>query len=347
MWVSAMSNSDQLIRETLWSEEALSQEALSVSSFPPEEPDPVLVIQELCECNQSLMNRITSLETALAYCRQHSQQTDDSLHLSGLFTDPPVEAAQVETLLQGLAVAHKVAQKQQGLVEALMTELEKSQSRIAQLERECARHQQRYHEQTHQLIQADQNYRELQSRLQRQQYHTLQLKAALEKALEQDRVLQHVERPNFTRAENEQLLTSKVSPVQPWSISTDEIECEESWYPAQPQSWPVVLEPTALAELTVWREPSDDELQKDESETHYATLSNPADCFISSSCSSTQTLRLPPLSRATQMIQSASTHLQQPATAAKDFSFVINPQRFVHVRQPAAIDLPLFLRSRR
>ncbi|MGB3240345.1 MAG: hypothetical protein WBB29_18780 [Geitlerinemataceae cyanobacterium] len=74
--------------------------------------------------------------------------------------------------------------RQQPLVEVIRKKLDTYQQRIAQMEEEHAQHQQRYQEKTNQLQQVEHTCQELRSRLNRQQRHALQFKAALEKCLE-------------------------------------------------------------------------------------------------------------------------------------------------------------------
>lgn len=107
-------------------------------------------------------------------------------------TELPDAAAlpQLGQLAQELELAQQAAQRQQILVETLTNQLHSSQERIAQLERECALTQQRYNEQMQQLLQSENTCRDLRMRLMRQQQHTLQFKAALEKCLDMPAALQ-------------------------------------------------------------------------------------------------------------------------------------------------------------
>ena len=90
----------------------------------------------------------------------------------------------LKCLLQELEASHQNVQRQQILIETLTTQLQTGQERLAQMERECFLAQQRYNEQSHQLVQTQSTCRDLQTRLARQQRHTLQFKLALEKCLE-------------------------------------------------------------------------------------------------------------------------------------------------------------------
>jgi hypothetical protein len=149
----------------------------------------VVLIQDLNQCNQSLLERVQQLETAL-----HQSQHRLEIELERSRIQQPqmlrqqqeLEAARQEMtyLLNQLEFANQANQRQQILVETLTTQLENSQERIAQLERECTLGQQQYHEQTQRLAQLEDAYRDVRTRLQRQQRYTLQFKAALEKCLE-------------------------------------------------------------------------------------------------------------------------------------------------------------------
>ncbi|HEY9615561.1 MAG TPA: hypothetical protein V6C64_01880 [Microcoleaceae cyanobacterium] len=139
---------------------------------------------------------------------------------------------QIEQLAQELELAQQSAQRQQILVETLTNQLHSSQERIAQLERECALTQQRYNEQMQQLVQSENTCRDLRMRLMRQQQHTLQFKAALEKCLDMPAALQQ---PRFEIAEqalaNQEFghapFVPKAHPVKPWST---EGEATEGFY---------------------------------------------------------------------------------------------------------------------
>lgn len=147
-------------------------------------------------------------------------------------------APQLEQLAQELELAQQAAQRQQILVETLTNQLHSSQERIAQLERECALTQQRYNEQMQQLLQSENTCRDLRMRLMRQQQHTLQFKAALEKcldmpaALQQHSFMQHFEVDEQAVSNPEAAVNQlghapfvpKAHPVKPWSTEADSAE---------------------------------------------------------------------------------------------------------------------------
>ncbi|KKD38921.1 hypothetical protein [Limnoraphis robusta] len=199
------------------------------------------LIQALHQCNQDLINRVTSLETELDECKK---QLNDQNHLLNQRNQDLVFAQdQVSRLFGKLELSNQVIRRQQVLVETLSEQWETSQTRMAQMERECAIAQQRYNEQFHELVQAQNVGRELRSRLHRQQRHTLQFKAALERCLEmQPRLdqatqtepkttlnLPKIESVNQADSSNQSptmelsaypIAVSRSQPVKPWSADT-------------------------------------------------------------------------------------------------------------------------------
>ncbi|MBD1870749.1 hypothetical protein H6F95_26320 [Cyanobacteria bacterium FACHB-471] len=158
---------------------------------PPEIADLIALIQELNQCNDVLLDRVSQLEESLERSQKaqsqanRSSQASDAHQTSNQITQELIAAqAEITQLSQDLEFAQQTNQRQQILIETLTGQLEGSQERVAQLERECALTQQRYSEQSHQLTQSETACRDLHARLQRQQQYTLQFKAALEKCLE-------------------------------------------------------------------------------------------------------------------------------------------------------------------
>ncbi|MBL1177551.1 hypothetical protein [Pantanalinema sp. GBBB05] len=208
-------------------------------------------IAQLDQENAILREQIQQLEQDLTQA-QIELQLEIARSLYSQPTDPIAAAApghpatesldaaapQLEQLAQELELAQQAAQRQQILVETLTNQLHSSQERIAQLERECALTQQRYNEQMQQLLQSENTCRDLRMRLMRQQQHTLQFKAALEKcldmpaALQQHSFMQHfeVDEPAIANPEAaaNQLghapFVPKAHPVKPWSTEADSAE---------------------------------------------------------------------------------------------------------------------------
>lgn len=143
---------------------------------------PTQLVQALHDCNRDLISRVTELEAELETC-QNALQEKDGL-LSQRSQDFELAQDQVARLFGKLELSSQVIRRQQVLVETLTEQWETSQARMAQLERECVAAQQRYNEQFNDLVQAQNAAQELRSRLHRQQRHTLQFKAALERCLE-------------------------------------------------------------------------------------------------------------------------------------------------------------------
>lgn len=165
----------------------------SNSAELPEIADLIALIQELNQCNDVLLDRVSQLEESLERSQKAqisqanalAQSTSENQTDSSQINSELIAAqAEITQLSQDLEFAQQTNQRQQILIETLTGQLEGSQERVAQLERECALTQQRYSEQSHQLTQSENICRDLHTRLQRQQRYTLQFKAALEKCLE-------------------------------------------------------------------------------------------------------------------------------------------------------------------
>jgi hypothetical protein len=155
----------------------------SSGTLPAHDPthDPVSVVQELCECNQSLLTRIDNLEGSLARCQQELLSSQQPNAPEGLLEVGDDTRA-------SLAIAHDVATQQEHLITILAQQLEANLKRVADFEREAALNQHRYREQSSRVVQLEQDVKTLQSRLQRQQYYSLQLKAALEKTVRHNEI---------------------------------------------------------------------------------------------------------------------------------------------------------------
>jgi hypothetical protein len=208
-------------------ESTVAENALSElpAELPPVE-ELITLIQDLNQCNTLLIDRVSQLETDLEQ-RQAALQAEIQRNQDAPVVRQELGVAQeqIVQLLNQLEFAYQSGQRQQILVETLTEQLESSQERVAQIERECALAQQRYGEQTQQLIESETACRDLRTRLQRQQRHTLQFKAALEKCLD-------VPPPSYEALttdpnplpelvaipeETAPLLTPKVARIQPWS----------------------------------------------------------------------------------------------------------------------------------
>lgn len=151
-------------------------------------PEAVLV-EQLQQENLELDGRVEQLETLLHECRQSlQQQRSQALDRQKLLDRRTLElksiTGQIEQLSEHIQSATKQIQQQQQQIAALSTQLQTSQEIRAKLERECALTQQRYHEQSQILVQTQTTCQDLRARLHRQQRHTLQFKAALEKCIE-------------------------------------------------------------------------------------------------------------------------------------------------------------------
>ncbi len=207
-------------------------------STQSEENDWLTVIKNLRQRNRGLIKQVSELEQALRDYQEaiHSQQARSQAQETLLLQQKEVLDAseqQVSRLFYELESSHKVAQRQQVLIETLSHQLESSQQRLADLERESTLTHERYQEQSNRLSQAENLCQELHIRLQRQQRQTLQFKLALEKCLE-------VPAPGYdSQAEpgNSELrerhlktvlaaqsLIPKVQPIKAWSAQQNAFE---------------------------------------------------------------------------------------------------------------------------
>lgn len=200
-------------------------EEMPALTSQPRIDDLIGLIQELNQCNNALLDRVSQLEESLEHA-QRGTQTEQSLGFDTEDALNPPTPEQVAKLSNELEFTRQKDKRQQILLETMKGQLETSQERIAQLERECALTQQRYNEQLQLLNQRENDCRDLRSRLQRQQRYTLQFKAALEKSLEvpppqyesaTEAVEPVVQIPMWYPAEQDPMLLPKGQTIQPWS----------------------------------------------------------------------------------------------------------------------------------
>ncbi|OKH45407.1 hypothetical protein NIES30_19980 [Phormidium tenue NIES-30] len=208
----------------------------STEAAPPAEPAPedlVQLIQDLNQCNDALLLRVTELEEALERSQVALQAEIERTHpLGGLpvgATPGPVQQ-QIAQLLSELDIANDGLRRTTIHNETLQAELESNQQRVAQLERECTLLQQRFGEKNTALHQAEETCRDLKARLHRQQRYTLQFKAALEKCLNMapatgsaipssTAVQGQLLSPTVLEEANQPVAMPRSQQIQPWSAS--------------------------------------------------------------------------------------------------------------------------------
>ncbi len=207
--------------------------------------------------NQELRSQVAELEAALLRSQgslRAEMERWEALALAQSEADPAETSesrlAQQTQALSGsqarlgqlfveLESSHRMAQRQQILVETLTEQLQNSHEQIAQLERECAAVQQRASESLQQLSQSEQTNRDLRSRLHRQQRYTLQFKAALEKCLDvPPATAQGFVADFLEEADSAPVATTppkvkipRSQPVQPWGVAStvEEVPALQSW----------------------------------------------------------------------------------------------------------------------
>ncbi len=240
-------------------------DALSVDQLPEQSHEtpvtPTLVSGDFYlkvqSQNQELRSQVAELEAALLRSQgslRAEMERWEALALAQSEADPSETSesrlAQQTQALSGsqarlgqlfveLESSHRMAQRQQILVETLTEQLQNSHEQIAQLERECAAVQQRASESLQQLSQSEQTNRDLRSRLHRQQRYTLQFKAALEKCLDvppataQGFVADFIEEADSTPvvATPPKVKIPRSQPVQPWGVAStvEEVPALQSW----------------------------------------------------------------------------------------------------------------------
>jgi hypothetical protein len=203
---------------------------------------PATLVQALHECNRDLLQRIAELEATLAESQKALQIKEVLLEQHNAELSGAQE--QVTRLFGKQEQVNEIIQRQEVLIETLTDQLQTSQTRLAVIERECALTQERYSTQQNLLIRTENSCRELRSRLHRQQRHTLQFKAALERYLEmphfkaeaKNQVSENSDRDPNSEAESlidtvaipkvqsaEVQLIPQNSPVKTWSAAAEQI----------------------------------------------------------------------------------------------------------------------------
>lgn len=195
--------------------------------------DLITLIQQLRQRNNELSHRVAALENTLHECQsaislqQTRLKSQDAL-LAEQAQNLAASQGQILHLSQQLEASQQAATQHQTTVQTLTEKLEISQQRLAQIERECTLTQQHSSEQAHQLIHSEATCRDLRARLHRQQRHTLQFKAALEKCLESPdaageiKKITHLSTEQIAEEQEPESLPGtlqfpKATPIQPWA----------------------------------------------------------------------------------------------------------------------------------
>ncbi|NJL46651.1 MAG: hypothetical protein HC929_03010 [Leptolyngbyaceae cyanobacterium SM2_5_2] len=183
------------------------------------------LIQDLNQCNDALLLRVSELEDSLERSQLALQAEVERNQGQGL---PPGQRdaspipQQIAQLLSELDIANDGLRRTTIHNETLQTELDASQQRVAQLERECTLLQQRFSEKNTALQQAEATCQDLRARLHRQQRYTLQFKTALEKCLNTTAAQANAVPPVVVTAEavaspGPTIAMPKAQHIQPWS----------------------------------------------------------------------------------------------------------------------------------
>ena len=183
--------------------------------------------------NSQLLKRVAQLERALQECRSYLHR--ERRQTEALSSQLEQQRQELEAATGELEVVRQEVEAGQVAIANLSQELQFTGERMALMERECALTQQNYQEQSQLKKQLENTCRELRARLHRQQRHTLQFKAALEKCIEKPgsvdieslATLEPVSSSPGTGADptgTDQgvVIFSKARPIQPWSAPSDE-----------------------------------------------------------------------------------------------------------------------------
>ncbi|MFH7245337.1 MAG: hypothetical protein ACHWZW_21070 [Spirulina sp.] len=199
--------------------------AASAPTSPPlhRTEELIQLIQDLNQCNDALLIRVSDLEESLERSQAALQAEVERNQIQGVVTSTRTPApAQVAQLLSELEATNDGLRRATIHNETLQTELEASQQRVAQLERECTLLQQRFSEKNTALQQAEDSCRDLKARLHRQQRYTLQFKTALEKCLNMANDAQPPAAAAPTMVglgteDSQPVAMPKAQEIQPWS----------------------------------------------------------------------------------------------------------------------------------
>ncbi|MCC3405354.1 MAG: hypothetical protein JGK17_07105 [Microcoleus sp. PH2017_10_PVI_O_A] len=329
---------------------------------------PVTLMQALHECNRDLLQRIAQLETALE--ESHKNLENREVLLEQRTAELENTQEQLTRLFGKVEVSHQTLQNQEILVESLSSQLATSQTRLAVVERECASTVQRYNEQFHQLVATENVCRELRSRLHRQQRHTLQFKAALEKSLERPQKSPIIEPPHDAEESAHKQLESllaavrsshsrvppafNASPVEAWSDPEEHLEAALTEYAIDPESI-ANMELNKLAQASgIQLHPSEtDQPFEPETESPVAVAEPQLPVAEPEPETAAAKLGSPELGRAVQILNSVETFglqevrsipVKPTAVGQPDWlSLISNPLRASKKRRSLAeIELPSF-----
>ncbi len=180
----------------------------------------IQLIQDLNQCNDALLIRVSDLEESLERSQAALQSEIERNQAQGVVApERSMAPPQIAQLLSELDAANDGLRRATIHNETLHNELEASQQRVAQLERECTLLQQRFSEKNTALQQAEDSCRDLKARLHRQQRYTLQFKTALEKCLNMANEGQPAAPTLMSLGveESQPVAMPKAQEIQPWT----------------------------------------------------------------------------------------------------------------------------------
>lgn len=243
-----------------------SPTAAAAASAPLHRTEELIqLIQDLNQCNDALLIRVSDLEESLERSQAALQAEIERNQAQGAMASArsPVPT-QVAQLLSELDAANDGLRRATIHNETLQAELESSQQRVAQLERECTLLQQRFSEKSTALQQAEDSCRDLKARLHRQQRYTLQFKTALEKCLNMAKEPQPTAIPaavGLGMVDNQPVTLPKAQEIQPWTAPSVAAHAQADAlsnliHSLKPTAAPVSSAPVSAPEPTATPEPT-------------------------------------------------------------------------------------------
>ena len=174
-----------------------NKEIVSLSNTP----DLIALIGDLQLSNANLVKQVTYLSCAIAEFAQDLESYKVQFQAA---------SSKLSAQNQELEANHQTIQAQTGSIEKLTTELAIAKELISQVQAD-------YNEQSHQLAAEKDHGRDLRTRLNREQQHSLQLKAALEKCLEVPTTSHQLAEEMGDESIS---FTPKAPSIKPWTTQT-------------------------------------------------------------------------------------------------------------------------------
>jgi hypothetical protein len=171
--------------------------------------------EELALVKEQLETQIIKAQSADNLVKQQSEELN-------------LAHEQITRMLQELETAQKIINEKQTLIDQYSAETIESQQQIATLERQCSNLQDNYEKEKQKASSLEQKLKEAELRLQREQRHNLQFKAALDQCLETPGYVTPInigteeQQAPAIIASNSRI--PKNEGIKPWSIYLEELD---------------------------------------------------------------------------------------------------------------------------